>query len=176
MWQSWRDGNLQQGRARTLLTLTGCCQNGDFLCQQQICFRNPHLAKCRHRLCYPAVSRLCYWNNSSCWEILRLLSGIWLFLWWSWQWSWIKWNTCWRRVWGSRVVILFIFKRTTSPKCRMSLNAVCCCRWLLPWGFVEILKKHLFDNSSFELQKGTCVPVPFMSNSRRKKPQELAWE
>lgn len=65
IWHSWRDGNLQQGRARTLLTLTSCCQNGNFLYQQQICFRNPHLSTCRHRHCCPAVLRLCYWNNSA---------------------------------------------------------------------------------------------------------------
>lgn len=42
--------------------------------------------------------------------------------------------------------------------------------------FCEMLKKCLFDNSAFEPQTGSCIPVPFISNSRRKKPQELSWE
>lgn len=70
--------------------------------------------------------------------------------------------------WGSRVVILFIF-RHTSPKLRKFSNAVCYCRWFILCSFVKMLKKPLFANSSFELQTGSLIPVPFVSNSRRKK-------
>lgn len=90
-----------------------------------------------------------------------------------------RWNTCWRRVWGRRVVIVFIFKHTSSPKLIMFLNAVCYCRWLILWSFVKMLKKCLFDNYSSELQTGSFIPVPFISNSMRKekkKLQKLAWK
>lgn len=59
----------------------------------------------------------------------------------------------------------------------MFLNAVCYCRWLILLSFVKMLEKHLFDNSSSELQTGSFIPVPFISHSMRKekkKPQELA--
>jgi len=39
-----------------------------------------------------------------------------------------------------------------------------------------MLKKRLFDNSFFDLQTGSFIPVPFISNRRREKTQELGWE
>lgn len=162
------DGSLQRGRARTLLTLTSCCQNGNFISSRfasgiPICPHADtntvtprsldavtgtvqHVEECWGRC---VGSEWCRGRGGSGHESSKVKYPL-------------------EESWGSTVVILFIF-RHTSPKLRKFSNAVCYCRWFILWSFVKMLKIPLFDNSSFELQTGSLIPVPFVSNSRRKK-------